>query len=71
MGSFMYLIPKPNPPLDKTCDQESCSLSPQLSSVVAKPNPIVMDVSQIKNVAFSLGELLSNVIRLYYYYLRM
>lgn len=26
----------------------------------------VMDVSQIKNVAFSLGELPSNVIRLYY-----
>lgn len=35
----------------------------------AKLNLIVMDVSQIKNVAFSLGELPSNLIRLYYYYL--
>lgn len=48
-------------PLDATCELWQA----------AKLNPIVMDVSQIKNVAFSLGELPSNVIRLNYYYLRM
>lgn len=53
-----------DPPLDETCDQESCQWWHQ-----AKLNLIVMDVSQIKNVAFSLGELPSNLIRLYYYYL--
>ena len=65
---LLKLIPEPqsNPLIrDETCDQGKllCFNLWQNST----PFNIVMDISQIKNVAFSLGELPSNVIRLNYY----